>query len=58
MVEGDSYQQIASKRYTTLGTTKTHAGSILCKLGVKTREEASVMARALGLVPLDKSDTE
>jgi len=49
--QGCSNQEIAEKLVIALNTVKRHTSSIYGKLGVKSRTQAIVRARALGLAP-------
>jgi LuxR family maltose regulon positive regulatory protein len=50
---GDSNQTIASKFVITLSAVKKHTGNIFNKLNVKSRTQAIVRARELGLLSSD-----
>jgi LuxR family maltose regulon positive regulatory protein len=51
LAAGKSNREIADDLYVTLDTTKKHVTHILAKLGASNRTEATVRARALGLLP-------
>jgi ATP/maltotriose-dependent transcriptional regulator MalT len=51
---GDSNQTIADKLVITVSAVKKHTSNILAKLNVKSRTQAIVRARQLGLLPTDK----
>ena len=51
IAEGLSNREIASKLYVSLNTVKGHTRHIYGKLGVNNRTQASVRARALGILP-------
>ncbi len=51
MAEGLSNQEIADRLVISLGTVKTHTANIHGKLGVNSRMQAVIQARALGLLP-------
>jgi LuxR family maltose regulon positive regulatory protein len=50
---GDSNQRIADKLVVTLSAVKKHTGNIFNKLNVKSRTQAVVRARLLGLLSID-----
>jgi LuxR family maltose regulon positive regulatory protein len=53
IANGLTNQDIASKLYLSLNTVKAHTRSIYGKLVVKSRTQAIVRARALGLISSD-----
>ena len=55
LVQGDSNQEIVGTLVVAIDTVKRHVSSIFSKLGVHTRVQAAVKARALGLLS-DESD--
>jgi ATP/maltotriose-dependent transcriptional regulator MalT len=50
LVQGDSNQEIVGTLVVAIDTVKRHVSSIFSKLGVHTRVQAAVKARALGLL--------
>ena len=50
LVTGKSNPEIADALYIGRGTVRTHVSNILSKLGARTRTDASMLARDLGLV--------
>jgi LuxR family maltose regulon positive regulatory protein len=48
---GLSNQEIAQRLCITLPTVKWHTGNIYGKLGVRSRTQAVVRARSLGILP-------
>jgi LuxR family maltose regulon positive regulatory protein len=52
LADGLSNKQIATQLYLSLSTIKFHTSNIYGKLGVKSRTEALVRARTLGLLSL------
>jgi LuxR family maltose regulon positive regulatory protein len=51
IAEGLTNQEIADKLYLSLNTVKVHTRNINGKLGVNSRMQAAVRARALGILP-------
>jgi len=50
IAEGLTNQEIASRLYLSLNTVKSHAGHVYGKLGVRSRTQAIVRARELGIL--------
>jgi DNA-binding NarL/FixJ family response regulator len=53
LVQGSSNKEVARQLSITLGTVKTHVGSILSKLGAARRAEAAAIAQRRGLARLE-----
>jgi LuxR family maltose regulon positive regulatory protein len=51
IAEGLTNQEIANRLYLSLNTVKVHTRNIYAKLGVNNRTQASIQARALGILP-------
>jgi LuxR family maltose regulon positive regulatory protein len=51
LAEGLSNREIGQRLYISLPTVKSHTRNIYGKLGVHSREQAVVQARALGILP-------
>ena len=56
VVQGASNRQIAENLYLTEGTVKNHMSSILSKLGVRDRTQATIKAKEMGLVWVQRRD--
>ena len=55
--EGLTNAEIAARLVLSVRTVDTHVGAILTKLDAKTRRDAAVRARALGLLDADPAPT-
>ena len=56
--EGLTNAEIAARLVLSVRTVDTHVGAILTKLDAKTRRDAAVRAKALGLLTLRQAPTE
>jgi LuxR family maltose regulon positive regulatory protein len=52
IAEGLSNQEIARRLFISLPTVKWHTSNIYGKLGVRSRTQAIIRARSLGVIPV------